>query len=147
MLTRTTIPGILAMPPAPLMWAQERCERGPGAQYGVTAYQCSSCGMHSRNGHVTYQFFTAPQVLQVDSGSAIRSGDVIEAVDGKPITTQLGAEAFTRPSAGKHSITLRRGSDRLTVAAELSQPCVEMKPFWFLADSGKWGAKAFSRFP
>ena len=50
-------------------------------------------------------------------------GDVIEAVDGHPITTQAGADLFTYPTAGAHALTVRRGRDRQVIEISLPASC------------------------
>jgi hypothetical protein len=76
--------------------AQEACG-GPGASLGVTAYQCASCSFKHEMGRTIYGFNAEPVVTMVSPWSALRVGDVVEAVDGKPITTADGAGAFTYP--------------------------------------------------
>ena len=76
--------------------AQEVC-RGPGASLGVTAYQCASCSFKRETGRTVYGFNAEPVVTLVSPWSALRAGDVVEAVDGKPITTADGAGAFAYP--------------------------------------------------
>src|SRR5258705_10988766 len=71
------------------------CE-GPGAALGVIAYQCASCGIKREDGHTTYSFNAEPVITQVTATSALRAGDVIEAIADKPIITADGAYAFSR---------------------------------------------------
>jgi len=69
--------------------------------------------------------------MQPDSGSRVvaqsegrvAAGDVIEAVDGHPITTQAGADAFAYPAPGAHSLTVRRGRDRQVINAVVPASC------------------------
>ena len=102
------------------------CSTGPGSAFGVTAYQCANCGIEQRPGdrHV-YQFFAEPVILEVDDQTPLRAGDIVEAVDGKPITTRAGAQAFTYPSGSESTVTLRRDGRRLDVAVELIDLCPE----------------------
>jgi regulator of sigma E protease len=65
-----------------------------------------------------------PQVAQVSAASAaeragIRPGDVIVAIDGQPIDTFQQLQSIVGASAGRDiDVTVRRGSDTLTLAAE-----------------------------
>lgn len=106
--------------------AQAACPTGPGAAFGVTSYQCANCGYTSDKGsRPSYQFFAEPVVIATSPTSLVRAGDVIEAVNDKPITTASGAEQFTYPAAGNHTITVRRGRDRqvLRVAILATDGC------------------------
>src|ERR1043166_9655988 len=87
-----------------------RCSSWPGSAFGVIAYQCANCGFKAETSQRTaYTFFAEPVITEVDRNSTLVAGDVIEAVDDHPITTQAGAEAFTYPGTGMHSLTVRRG--------------------------------------
>jgi hypothetical protein len=123
--------------------AQGACPNGPGSAFGIVGYQCANCGFKQESGRPpTYTFFAEPVVTQVDyrlgaltsnrpvivvdgvvqSGSTA-VGDVIEAVDGHPITTQAGADLFTYPNAGAHSLTVRRGRDREVIDVSVPASC------------------------
>jgi hypothetical protein len=123
--------------------AQGACPTGPGSAFGIVGYQCANCGFKQESGRPpTYTFFAEPVVTQVDyrlsaltsnrpvividgvvqSGSTA-AGDVIEAVDGHPITTQTGADLFTYPTAGAHSLTVRRGRDREVIDVSVPASC------------------------
>ncbi len=113
---------LLAAMPVPAQTAA--CTSGPGAAYGVTAYQCASCGINNEKpGRITFQFHAEPVIQQVSGNSNLRPGDVIEAVDGSPILTTAGAELFTYPRAGEHTITLRRDGARTQVTATTIASC------------------------
>ena len=100
---------------------------GPGAAFGVTSYQCASCGIKQGIGaRPQYIFQAEPIVLETAPGSVLKSGDVIEAVNGEPILTQAGADRFTYPQAGQVSLTVRRGSARVQLTT--STPGCENKP-------------------
>jgi membrane-associated protease RseP (regulator of RpoE activity) len=91
---------------------------GPGAAFGVTSYQCASCGVKQSAGIRTqYEFQAEPIVLEVSPTSALKAGDVIVAVNGDPIMTTAGSDQFTYPKAGPSSITVRRGNSRVQVNA------------------------------
>jgi TonB-dependent SusC/RagA subfamily outer membrane receptor len=65
-----------------------------------------------------YTLFQAePVVLSTAKGSEFQPGDVIEAVNGEPITTAAGANQFTSPRDGKANVTVRRGGSRVQLAA------------------------------
>lgn len=112
-LNLATVAASLA--PAMLL-GQPSCPSGPGAAFGVVSYSCSSCEIEVK-GDPRYSFHSELVVMKVVAQSALRAGDIIEAVDGQPITARQGAEAFTHPSAGKHVITVRRDGDREMVPA------------------------------
>jgi membrane-associated protease RseP (regulator of RpoE activity) len=91
---------------------------GPGAAFGVTSYQCASCGMKQEpEGRTRYLFQAEPIVLEASKTSVLHAGDVIVAVNGEPIMTQAGADQFAYPKAGPSTITVRRGSARLQLTA------------------------------
>jgi hypothetical protein len=117
------------------------CQYGPGAAFGVVGYQCANCGFKQEAGRrPSYTFFAEPTVTQVDRPSpfastsplividgvvqsSVAAGDVIEAVDGHPITTQAGADLFAFPPPGSHSLTLRRGRERQVLDFSVSTTC------------------------
>jgi membrane-associated protease RseP (regulator of RpoE activity) len=100
------------------------CATGPGAAFGVTAYQCANCGVEQRSGTPTaFQFFAEPVVLEVEDGSPLRPGDIVEAVDGKPITTRAGAHAFTYPTRSRSTVTVRRDGARRDLAVRVTDTC------------------------
>jgi len=122
--------------------AQGACPNGPGSAFGIVAYQCANCGFKQESGGpAIYSFFAEPVVTQVDyRSSALTSdrplivvdgvvqggvavGDVIEAVDGHPITTQSGADVFAHPASGSHSLTVRRGRERQVIDVSVPAPC------------------------
>jgi len=92
---------------------------GPGAVFGVTSYQCASCSFTQgdRSMKVYTSFQTEPIVLTTAKASALQPGDVVEAVNGEPITTAAGAEQFTSPRGGKANVTVRRGGSRVQLSA------------------------------
>jgi TonB-dependent SusC/RagA subfamily outer membrane receptor len=91
---------------------------GPGAAFGVTAYNCANCSLKQATDQRTQFVFGAePIVLEVTSTSALKSGDVVEAVNDAPITTLSGAEQFAYPRQGTSVITVRRGNARVRVSA------------------------------
>ena len=87
---------------------------GPGAAFGVTSYQCASCGIkQGMSARPQYIFQAEPIVLETAPGSVLKAGDVIEAVNGEPIMTQTGSDRFTYPQTGQVTLTVRRGSARV----------------------------------
>jgi C-terminal processing protease CtpA/Prc len=80
----------------------------------------SSCGFQNKaNAPPAFSFHVEPILLRVSSKSLLRNADIIEAVDGHPITTREGSDAFTYPDTGLHVITLRRAGkqERLVLEA------------------------------
>lgn len=90
----------------------QACSIGPGEVFGITSYQCANCGFKRESGRATYLFYAEPVVIEAKSPGVFRVGDVIEAVDKKPITTSAGAKAFTYPVVGEHEVSVRRGRVR-----------------------------------
>ena len=89
----------------------------PGAAFGVTSYQCASCGIRQSTGaRPQYVFQAEPIVLETAPGSVLEAGDVIEAVNGEPIMTQAGADRFAYPQAGTVTLTVRRGTARVQLS-------------------------------
>lgn len=125
------IGGLAALPLAAVLLAAapaagqgDTCATGPGAAFGVTAYQCANCGVEQRVGTPTaFQFFAEPVILAVEEGSPLRPGDIVEAVDGKPITTRAGAHAFTYPSRSRSTVTVRRDGARRDLAVRVADTC------------------------
>jgi TonB-dependent SusC/RagA subfamily outer membrane receptor len=109
---------------------------GPGAAFGVTSYQCASCGIKQSPGaRPQYLFQAEPIVLETAPGSVLKAGDVIEAVNGEPIMTQTGADRFTYPQAGQATLTVRRGNERVQLTTSTAgcegkpaQPADTSKP-------------------
>ena len=102
---------------------RESCSSGPGTAFGIVAYQCANCGFKSEQpGHPSYSFFAEPVVLETTRLSLVNVGDVIEAVNGKPITTSAGAEQFAYPAGGVNTITVRRGRDRQVLSVSIPGP-------------------------
>ena len=104
--------------------AQSRdvCPTGPGVAYGIVAYQCANC-VFKHDARPIYSFFAEPVVLEVNGKTGVSAGDIVEAVNGQPITTSAGAEAFVYPATGSNAITVRRGRDRQIVRVLVSSAC------------------------
>jgi TonB-dependent SusC/RagA subfamily outer membrane receptor len=100
------------------------CPSGPGAAFGVIAYQCASCAF-KQGARPEYTFQAEPLLLETAPGSLLRAGDVIEAVDGQPITTRAGADEFTYPRSARVVIAVRRGGTRVQVTAPAAACSVE----------------------
>ncbi|MEW5919051.1 MAG: hypothetical protein AB1762_21790, partial [Gemmatimonadota bacterium] len=96
---------------------------GPGESFGVTAYQCASCGINKDSARTEFSFFSEPVVLEVTAWTPLRVGDVIEAVNGHPITTRAGADHFTHPPGGENVIKLRRAGASTDVRFAPRQSC------------------------
>jgi hypothetical protein len=99
---------------------------GPGQAFGVTAYQCTSCS-HKKEGdaRAEYSFNAEPVVLETATWSPLKAGDVIEAVNGHPITTRAGADQFTYPPAGEALVMVRRGGARVELRMAPHQGCAD----------------------
>jgi C-terminal processing protease CtpA/Prc len=90
---------------------------GPGAAFGITSYQCARCGIRQEKDRRTlYVFDAEPVVLEAAARGMLRAGDVIEAVNGKSITTREGADLFTYPPPGQYVVTVRRAGLRTQIA-------------------------------
>lgn len=113
------VPPFVSVPLA----AQDSCS-GPGAAFGVVSYQCGSCTMQQKPGaRPIWQFRTEPMILKTTEGSPLLGGDIVQAVDGKPITTAGGAEAFTYPALGEFVVTVRRAGRQIAVRVRVSVDC------------------------
>jgi hypothetical protein len=111
---------------APLDGQQGPACSGPGAAFGVTSYQCASCTIKQGAGMRTqYGFQAEPIVLETTSGSALKPGDVIEAVNGHPIMTQAGSDAFTYPPAGPLKLIARRAGARIVLEVTRLGACAD----------------------
>ena len=110
---------MMTLIPTARLAAQEACA-GPGAAFGVVSYQCGDCTMQQKSGDPTgavWQFRAEPLVLKTAGGSVLESGDIVEAVNGKPITTQAGTQLFTHTAPGEFELTVRRRGRQLTLHA------------------------------
>jgi membrane-associated protease RseP (regulator of RpoE activity) len=97
---------------------------GPGEAFGVAAYQCASCGIKQEGvPRPEYSFNAEPVVLQTEPWTPLRAGDVIEAVNGKPITTRAGADQFTYPPNGESVVTVRRSGTRAELRFAAREKC------------------------
>ncbi len=100
---------------------------GPGEAFGVTAYQCASCSFRrDKDKLAEYSFSAEPIVLEITSWSSLRAGDVIEAVNGQPITTRAGADQFTYPRAGESIVSVRRSGTRVELRATARAECSDV---------------------
>ncbi|MGH7694272.1 MAG: PDZ domain-containing protein [Gemmatimonadaceae bacterium] len=103
---------------------------GPGEAFGVTAYQCASCSFKRDKGKLAeYSFSAEPIVLEIASWSSLRVGDVIEAVNGRPITTLAGADQLTYPRAGESLLSVRRSGSRIELRATARPECPDLSTF------------------
>ena len=112
--------------PLPAQLAQA-CALSPGVRYGIRAFSCASCSVRqpAPGEAATYTFLSEPIVTETEPGSAFTVGDIITAVDSLPITTQAGADHFTYPADGRHTVTVRNGggSERRDVVMQLQSRC------------------------
>lgn len=103
---------------------------GPGEAFGVTAYQCASCSFkRDKDKLAEYNFSAEPIVLEIASWSILRAGDVIEAVNGQPITTRAGADQFTYPRGGESLLSVRRSGSRVELRATSRPECPDVSRF------------------
>jgi membrane-associated protease RseP (regulator of RpoE activity) len=70
-----------------------------------------------------YLFQAEPIVLETTNESALKPGDVVEAVNGYPIMTQAGPDDFTYPPAGRLTLTARRGGTRVVLEVTRMGAC------------------------
>lgn len=97
------------------------CLSLPGAPYGIVSISCPSCTIAgARTSRRTVTFNGEPVVLETRPGSAFLIGDIIEAVNGRPITTVLAAEEFAFPRLGANEITVRRGRDQRVIPVTIA---------------------------
>jgi PDZ domain-containing protein len=90
--------------------------QGSGQVFGITAYRCAECEMKRKPGQPPQDsFFAEPVVVSVTGRTPVQAGDVIEAVNDRPITSSAGAEQFSYPPLGANRLTLRRGHNRLVL--------------------------------
>ena len=107
---------------------------GPGAAFGVASYHCGGCTIQQVNGaRPLSRFHTEPVVLETIRGSALRVGDIIVAVNGQPITTDAGAEAFTYPSRGEATLVVRRDGRETSLVVQVPDDCSRR------SDHGRFG--------
>jgi membrane-associated protease RseP (regulator of RpoE activity) len=126
------------------------CAFGPGAAFGVTAYQCASCSFKlDREGNAgperargyrrtaqyrpIYGFQSEPIVLETEPNSLLEPGDVIVSVNAQPITTRAGSDLFTYPGPGEYVIRVRRAGTRMDITMRVTHVCAN--GFTFLRDT------------
>jgi hypothetical protein len=96
---------------------------GAGEAFGITGYRCAACQMKKEPGRPPEDSFMAePVVMSVSTSTSIQRGDVIEAVDGQPITSTAGSRQFSHPDPGVHTLTIRRGRERVTLRFDIAVP-------------------------
>jgi hypothetical protein len=96
-----------------------------GRIFGITEFQCTSCGMASPrdSSHIVYSFGSEPFVVETDSPTnRIRPGDRVVAVNGNPITTRAGADQFAYPPVGTATLTVRRNNVNISIDQLVSTP-------------------------
>ncbi|HKS04959.1 MAG TPA: carboxypeptidase regulatory-like domain-containing protein [Gemmatimonadaceae bacterium] len=98
--------------------AQQTCPSSPGARFGVNGLQAASLSWRRSGTETVYSFQSEPVVIEVESWSALKPGDVILSVNGEPITTRGGADYFGNPPTGSDMvIAVRRNGERIEVNA------------------------------
>jgi len=103
----------------------QACALSPGVRYGIRAFSCASCTVRQAEpgAPMAYTFLSEPIVTETEPGSAFAPGDIVAAVDSLPITTQAGAEHFTYPADGRHTVTVRNGTRTRDVVMQLKSSC------------------------
>jgi hypothetical protein len=91
-----------------------------GGAFGVTSLQCTNCRIAQAGGTTEMYFQTEPVILGVQDGAVLKAGDIIEAINDKPITTQAGSALFRNPPLGNSRIAVRRGNSRETLTVPRS---------------------------
>lgn len=115
---RTTIVLLLAAA-SPALAQRSQCHDGPGAAFGVTAYNCANCGIENKpDGKINFIFNTEPTILETVHGSGLKPGDKIEQINGYSIRTADGSNQFTYPAGKPAVITLIRDGKRMDVEAQ-----------------------------
>ncbi|MEP7002046.1 MAG: PDZ domain-containing protein [bacterium] len=118
-ISRTAV--LLATASALQAQGWQSCLARTPAAIGINSFQCANCEFNTTSdGTIPYTFSTEPVVLKVGSGSALIAGDIVEAINGHPITTITGAAQFVHPPTGKNDLTVRRGRDRRVFTVSLS---------------------------
>jgi hypothetical protein len=113
--------GVASLLAAMTMQAQGVCI-DPGSAFGVTGYQCASCSFRREGATAIWQFGAEPVVTAVTEWSVLKPGDVVLAIDGRPITTAEGARLFVSPPSAQRRVRVRQfavGRPDTTVAAQL----------------------------
>jgi hypothetical protein len=104
---------------------------GPGAAFGVVAYKCADCEVKQENGATVWSFHAEPVITEVTDWSVLRAGDVVEAVNGSPITSTEGADAFANPTFWRTRVA--RGAIARLYTLRLDSLVRKI-------DSAKWGS-------
>lgn len=105
--------------------AQEASCRWAGdqpASLGIGTLRCigGDCEINMRadDGGLEHRFSTTPRVeeLRPPASDALRDGDIIESVDGEPITSRRGGRRLARLTVGvPTALGIRRGDSSRTV--------------------------------
>lgn len=95
--SRIIVACVATLAAASRLLAQTACS-GPGAVFGVIAFQCADCGIKRDAVNTLWSFHAEPVITEVTDWSVLRAGDVVEAVNNSPITSAEGADAFTNPA-------------------------------------------------
>jgi membrane-associated protease RseP (regulator of RpoE activity) len=101
-----------------------------GRAYGRVRADSGVIGNFSRSplySRPIFGFQSEPIVLEVAANSLLKAGDVIEAVNGEPITTRAGSDLFTYPPNGEYVIRVRRGGTRMDITTQVTAPCAQFR--------------------
>lgn len=92
--------------------------------FGITGYRCPACESKRAPGHpIETSFLAEPVVESVTSATPVKPGDIIEAVNGQPITSSAGSKQFSDPTGGVTTLTVRRGRERVVLNLTLPPAC------------------------
>jgi membrane-associated protease RseP (regulator of RpoE activity) len=114
---------VIAGAPA-LAQSVRMCGNGPSETYGISSFSCESCADRDLGDGGTLLLFDAePVVRRIKGNTGVRVGDVIVAVDGKPITTREGAVLFNDAPVARHVLRVRRGAAMQDVVIPAVEGC------------------------
>jgi hypothetical protein len=122
----------LALAPAAATSAtgQGACPDGKGIvvpDLGWSDVSCSHCEIEYRPAYRRYRFGTEPRLGGIHGPGAgrLREGDVLVALDGRPITTSEGGDRLASVRRGERvRVTVRRGGQLQTVEVVAAERCI-----------------------
>jgi membrane-associated protease RseP (regulator of RpoE activity) len=100
--------------------ASGACQSNPWEPLGIAKLKCESCTVE---GQRTYLFDAEPVVESILANSALRAGDVILAINARPITTREGGMLFSNPPTGSNTVTVRRSGAQTDIVAQFPRMC------------------------
>lgn len=123
---------LISQSPARAQATGESCAwAAPGAaDIGIERLRCvgGECEINvaSRDGGLEHRFSTEPRIdrLRTSAIDAIREGDVITSVDGRPITTRAGGRRLAQLEIGREvTLGLRRGERHFEIRLTPREGC------------------------